>query len=149
MPIWWDAQAVIRDGLQGVLHVRIAATPKKSENLPLLPSDGVGACNGRLLSLAFCAADRACLCRLYEARLPNRRPANCETLDSVSICSNLFGLFDCRGCHARHPAWIGINGKTSDVLQTFSAVGNSGSGAGLNRTNRLKRRILDVKHQRV
>lgn len=133
----------------GVRHVCIAATPEKSANLPLLPSDGVGACNGRFLSRAFHTTDLAGLCRRCEARLPNRRPANYETLDSLPIRSNLFGLFDRRGFHARHPAWVGINGKTSDVLQTFSAVGNSGFGARLNRTNGLKKRILDAKHLRV
>lgn len=108
--------------------------PKKSENLPLLASGGVAACNGRFLSRTFFAADCACLRWLGEARLPNRRPAHREMLGSVPIRSNLFGLFNRCGFHARYPARIGINGETSDVLQGFGPVGNGGSGAGLTAT---------------
>ena len=115
----------------GAQHVRIAATSKKSENLPLLASGGVAACDGRFLSRTFFAADCACLRWLGEARLPNHRPADHETLGSVPIRSNLFGLFYRCGFHARHPSRIGINGETSDVLQDFGPMGNGGSGAGL------------------
>ena len=130
----------------GVRHVRIAETSEKSENLSLPASSGVAACNGRFLSRTFFAVDCAGLRRLCEARLPNRRPANRETLGAVQVCSNLFRLFNRCGFHARHPARIGINGETSDVLQTFGSVGNSRSGAGLNRTNEIKRRILNDKN---
>ena len=93
MPIWWDARGLVRDTRQGVRHVCIATMPKKTENLPLLASGGVAACDGRFLSRPFFAADCACLRWLGEARLPNRRPAHRETLGSVPIRSNLFGLF--------------------------------------------------------
>ena len=59
MPIWWDARGLVRDTRQGVRHVCIATMPKKTENLPLLASGGVAACDGRFLSRAFFAADCA------------------------------------------------------------------------------------------